>query len=413
MIPEGWEKYKLEETVEVIIDYRGKTPVKSLTGIPLITAKIIKDGRINQPEEFIPEANYDNWMRRGIPQFGDVVMTTEAPLGEVAQINTHQKIALAQRIITLRGKYNSFDNGFLKYFLQSPLGQNNLKVKESGSTVTGIKQSELRDVTIYAPSFIDQKKIASILSSFDDKIEHNLQMNKTLEAIAQSIFKEWFVDFRFPEFDGELVNGLPKGWSKQELNTIIDIKHGYAFKGEFFTDNETENILLTPGNFKIGGGFNDAKFKYYFGEIPYEYILRRDDLIVTMTDLSKAGDTLGYPALVPAKPGQRFLHNQRLGKIMFKVDAHLKYYLYNILQRPEYRHYILGSATGSTVKHTSPTRILCYKAIIPDNSILDKFDKIAQSLYQKVQENSNQNRILAQIRDLLLPKLVTGKIRVA
>ena len=93
----------LEDAMESIIDYRGKTPKKTSSGIPLVTAKIVKGGRILEPQEFIDEAEYDSWMRRGIPHEGDVVLTTEAPLGEVAQLPGH-KVALAQRIITLRGK---------------------------------------------------------------------------------------------------------------------------------------------------------------------------------------------------------------------------------------------------------------------------------------------------------------------
>ena len=147
-----WKEYKLEDALEKLIDYRGKTPEKVAFGIPLITAKVVKDGRIETPNEFIAEDNYEDWMRRGIPEYGDVVLTTEAPLGEVAQINTTEKIALAQRIITLRGKKGLLNNSFLKYFLLSPIGQKNLKAKESGSTVTGIKQSALRQVLIYAPS---------------------------------------------------------------------------------------------------------------------------------------------------------------------------------------------------------------------------------------------------------------------
>lgn len=223
---ENWKTYKLEEAVEKIINYRGKTPQKTTKGIPLITAKIVKDGRINPPEEFIAEEIYESWMTRGIPQVGDVVLTTEAPLGEVAQIKTKEKIALAQRIITLRGKKDLVDSTFLKYFFQSPIGQGNLKAKESGSTVTGIKQSELRQVEIYAPDFAHQRRIAAVLSALDDKIELNLQMNATLEAISQAIFKRWFIDFQFPGFDAELMNNLPNGWRIGKLDDIVHVSGG-------------------------------------------------------------------------------------------------------------------------------------------------------------------------------------------
>ena len=95
------------------------------------------------------------------------------------------------------------------------------------------------------------------------------------------------------------------------LGSYIRVKHGYAFKGEYFTEAETPHVLVTPRNFAIGGGFLADKPKYYAGPVPDDYILREGDLVVTMTDLSKAGDTLGYPALVPLMLGRRYLHNQR------------------------------------------------------------------------------------------------------
>ena len=113
---EEWKQDKLIDLLDSLIDYRGKTPRKVDKGIPLITAKIVKNGRIDTPTEFLDIEDYDNWMVRGFPKNGDVILTTEAPLGEVAQLDDN-KIALAQRIVCLRGKKGVLDNTFLKYFL--------------------------------------------------------------------------------------------------------------------------------------------------------------------------------------------------------------------------------------------------------------------------------------------------------
>ena len=117
-----WKEYALEDTLEVLIDYRGKTPKKTTSGIPLITAKIIKNGRIEQPTEFIAKEDYAAWMTRGFPKVGDVVLTTEAPLGEVAQLKNNN-IALAQRVVALRGKPDLLNNDFLLFLLQSSFVQ--------------------------------------------------------------------------------------------------------------------------------------------------------------------------------------------------------------------------------------------------------------------------------------------------
>lgn len=156
--------------------------------------------------------------------------------------------------------------------------------------------------------------------------------------------------------------------SNQEffLSDFISVKHGFAFKGDFITTEENENCLLTPGNFMIGGGFKSDKFKYFSGDIPQDYILKEDDLIITMTDLSKQGDTLGYSALVPSIYGKKMLHNQRIGLVEFKNNELDKHYLYFLLRSHEYRSYILGCSTGSTVRHTSPSKIVSFKFVKPD-----------------------------------------------
>ncbi len=189
-----WSVLPLEDCLDALIDYRGKTPEKTDAGIPLITAKIIKSGRIETPTEFIAVDNYDAWMRRGIPKAGDVVLTVEAPLGEVAQLGP-EKVALAQRVVTLRGKAGLLDSTYLLYLLQSEETQDQLKSRATGTTVLGIKQSELRKVLIKVPPLPIQVEATATLKILDDRITLLRETNATLEAIAQALFKSWFVDF--------------------------------------------------------------------------------------------------------------------------------------------------------------------------------------------------------------------------
>ncbi|MDR1015535.1 MAG: restriction endonuclease subunit S [Coriobacteriales bacterium] len=151
-------------------------------------------------------------------------------------------------------------------------------------------------------------------------------------------------------------------WERLALGDVAGIKHGYAFKGEYFCDEPTHFLLLTPGNFMIGGGFQE-KPKFYNGPIPESYVLAKDDLIVTMTDLSKRGDTLGYSALVPTS--NRYLHNQRIGLVTMKNSEVLKEFVYWLMRTWDYQRFIINHASGSTVKHTSPKTILSYEFAAP------------------------------------------------
>ena len=154
-------------------------------------------------------------------------------------------------------------------------------------------------------------------------------------------------------------------WQRVRLGELIEIKHGFAFKGEFFHHEPPGDFLLTPGNFAIGGGFQWGKRKYYRdGPVPDDSILCPGDILVTMTDLSKEADTLGYSAVVPDSP-MRLLHNQRLGKVIVKSDEVATNYVHWLMRSPDYRNEILASYTGSTVKHTSPKKILAYQFDLP------------------------------------------------
>ncbi len=178
------------------------------------------------------------------------------------------------------------------------------------------------------------------------------------------------------------------------LSDLIDIKHGYAFKGEYFHEKPPGDLLLTPGNFAIGGGFQWGKRKYYRdGPVPDEFVLRPGDLLVTMTDLSKEVDTLGYSAVVP-KGDSRILHNQRLGKII-KKKAPIDFgYLHWLLRSPEYRNEILASYTGSTVKHTSPKKILAYQFSLPPSREQQQVAAVLDSLENMIELNRRMNETL-------------------
>lgn len=424
-LPLEWQINTMENSLGEIIDYRGKTPKKSENGIVTLSAKSVKNGYIDYSSAYyISEETYKAFMIRGFPKKGDILLTTEAPMGYVAKLD-RDKVGIAQRLLTLRGKENYLLNDYLRYYLMSSIGQHQLKSRETGTTVTGIKQAEFRKVLISVPPLNEQKAIAHILSTLDEKIEVNNQINKRFEEMGQAIFKHWFVDFEFPNDNGEPYKSsggemveselgmIPKGWEVVTLGDIMNVKHGYAFKSKYFTDNATNTILLTPGNFKIGGGFKIGKLKYYEdeAEIPKEYILKEGDLLITMTDLSKAGDTLGYPIILP-RLRYTMLHNQRLGKAEMINKFNAKCFLYQLLCGRNYRHHILGSATGTTVKHTAPKRILEYRFILPNDKVLKTYEGIMKNCLGIFNNNFLENEILMDLRDILLPKLMSGEIRV-
>lgn len=182
-------------------------------------------------------------------------------------------------------------------------------------------------------------------------------------------------------------------WRNVTLGDLFSVKHGFAFQGEYFSDTPQKYSLVTPGNFSIGGGFKNDKEKFYDGPIPQGYMLSKGDVIVTMTDLSKNADTLGYSAIIPTD--NKWLHNQRIGLLLFNSDIKIdRLFISYLLRTTTYRQWIVGSATGSTVKHTSPSRIEQFRTKIPPFSEQQAIAHILGTLDDKIELNRRQNATL-------------------
>lgn len=410
----------LLDVCELIIDCEHKTAPTQETGYPSIRTPNIGHGRfILDNVNRVSEETYAAWTQRGVPQAGDLILAREAPIGNVAIIPLKLKVCLGQRTVLIRPNKNSVNPHYLCYLLLGDEVQGKIKGMSNGATVHHLNMKDIRNLELpKLPPILTQTKIADILSAYDDLIENNTRRIKILEEMAQLLYREWFVNFRFPGYEEvELVESaiglIPEGWEIRKLGDILDVKHGYAFKGKFFTEEPTNDIVLTPGNFSVGGGFQGKKLKYYDGEVPQDYILKAKDLLLTMTDLSKTGDTLGFPLFVPPSKQLRFLHNQRLGKILIQANQSLgKNHLYYIFCSDEYRHHVLASATGSTVRHTAPDRIKSFQIVVPELELTQKFENIIDVLRNQIENLNQKTNILRQTRDLLLPKLISGEIDV-
>jgi len=190
-------------------------------------------------------------------------------------------------------------------------------------------------------------------------------------------------------------------WKEVKLADLLDIKHGFAFPGSGITEEKTNHILVTPGNFNIGGGFKSMKFKYFKGNYPEEYVLKADDLVVTMTDLSQETDTLGYSAKIPHNNDVNYLHNQRIGLIKLISNEVNKDFIYWLMRTKEYQSFIVSSASGTAIMHTSPSRIKEYSCLIPPLSEQENIAEILSSLEEKINLLGRNNKTLEQLAETL------------
>jgi len=189
-------------------------------------------------------------------------------------------------------------------------------------------------------------------------------------------------------------------WKQVKLGCVIEIKHGYAFKGDYISDVPTDNILVTPGNFHIGGGFKADKLKYFHNEVSPEYILHGGDIVVTMTDLSKESDTLGYSAKIPSD-GKIYLHNQRIGLVEFISEEVFPDYIYWLMRTREYQSYIVGCASGTSIMHTSPSRIKDFEFTLPSLPEQKAIAGVLSCLDNKIDLLHRQNKTLEAMAETL------------
>lgn len=184
-------------------------------------------------------------------------------------------------------------------------------------------------------------------------------------------------------------------WEEKQLGEMIRIKHGFAFSGDYIIDCDNGVVLVTPGNFKIGGGFKQSGKKFYSGEFSKEYVLKKKSLIVTMTDLSKNADTLGYAAYVP-NDEKIYLHNQRIGLVSIISDDIIEKFLYWLLRTPWYQRRIANTSSGTNVKHTSPDRIYKYKFMLPEKGQQECIADILSAYDDLIEANNRRIELLEQ-----------------
>lgn len=424
-----WSKVNLVDCLDKLIDYRGKTPAKSEKGILTLSAKSVKNSNIDYSEAYtISEDEYKKFMVRGIPVKGDILITTEAPMGQVAKLDRNG-VAVAQRLLTLRPNPKILDNDYLLYYLQSPIGQAELKARESGSTVTGIKQAEFRKINIILPPLSEQKVIANILSSLDDKIELNNKINKNLEELAQTLYKRWFVDFEFPNEDGEPYKSIggemveselgliPKGWRVGRLDECIDFNNGYAFRADTLLNNDVDNSynVFKMGHIKKGGGFNSNATKNWIEKSKCtnleKYVLKIGDLLMCMTDMKANVALLGHTALM--NTDGKYIVNQRVGLLRVNNNYCINYpYLYLVTNSNDFISNLRGRANSGVQVNLSTNEIKSSKIMIAPNIINYRFNEIVITMYDQIMKNEKENKALLQTRDELLPKLMNGEIEI-
>jgi type I restriction enzyme S subunit len=372
----------IEEATERLIDYRGKTPPKVASGVRLLTAKVIKDGRIiDEPAEYIATEFYDEWMRRGLPRAEDVLVTTEAPLGEVAILGA-SKVALAQRVILLRAKSERVLPRFLYYALQSDFAQAELRRRATGTTVAGIKQSELRQARIPWFPIEMQHRIAWVLTAHDDLIENNLRRIKILDEMLRVTYVEWFggngASVRLGDLAEDVRRNVAKG-SVAPGTKYVGLEHIPRRSLALDIWEEIAELGSNKLEFKKGE-ILFGKIRPYFHKVcvaPFDGVCSADTIVIR----PKVPEDLGLVAATVSS------------------DAFVRH--------------ATATSNGSKMPRANWTVLREYPVPISTPEVGAQFTRFLQYATALQQNLVFQNVNLRASRGLLLPRLMSGQLSIA
>ena len=374
----------------------------------------ISEERYNESPEIMLEKN-------------DIVMTKDGTIGKVAIIDKLEyKTTVASGLFVIRVLNNSIDYKYLYYYFTSKYFSNLVKTRIEGSVIPHLYQKDLVELNIPLPQLNEQKAISKILSDLDKKIETNNKINKKLEEMAQAIFKQWFVDFEFPNeygkpyksSSGEMVESelgmIPKGWEVILLDEIVDTFNGYSYKGKELS--ESEDAMTTIKNFDRNGGYKMDGLKEIVisDKVKPHHFVEVNDIIVAHTDLTQGAEIIGNPIMIFSKGSyEKLIMSMDTVKVKSKIKEMNNELLYFILKDYRFKQYALGYVNGTTVLHLSKSTIPQYKIALPyDKSIMNQLGNNLSPIMSKIANNFKENEKLIMLRDTLLPKLMSGEIRV-
>lgn len=376
----NWPLYPVSELCEFAVDCVNKTAPTSDDESPykMIRTTNIKGGFVDTRNvKYVTKGVFEKWTRRSQPKYGDVILTREAPVGEVGRCTflDDENIFLGQRLFHYRTNDKKLDWNFLAYVLQSPAVQARLHGRAFGATVPHVKVADAENLLIPCPPIAHQRRLGQILSSYDDLIATNQRRITLLEEAARRIYREWFVHLRFPGHESVPVrNGIPEGWQMLPLGNIAPLNYGKALKA-------TER---TPGKIPVYGSS---------GIVGTHQQALVDGGSIIIGRKGNVGSI--FFSAVSCFP---------IDTVYFINPQNASYRLFFALQDLNF------ISSDSAVPGLNRSYAHSLPILQPDKNTATIFEKQAKPIFEASQQLAAQNSLLSKARDLLLPKLMSGQM---
>jgi type I restriction enzyme S subunit len=416
-----WEVTTLGEVCQKVMT--GGTPLSNNEDfykngtIPWLRTKEVNFCRIRETESYISEQGLANSAAKVIPP-NSVIIAMHGQ-GDTAGRVAINEIPLTtnQACCNLVIDERIADYNFVYFYLKNSYRK--LVNAKTGSVQPNLNTQIIKDFPITLPPLQQQKEISAVLVSLDRKIENLRKQNETLEAIAQTLFKHWFVDFEFPNEDGkpykssggEMVRSelgeIPAGWHIGVLEDIVDVFTGYPFKSDLYSFNSGIRVVRGE-NVSLGFLRWDMEKRWEHDlELYSDYLLQKDDYVIGMD-----GSRVGRNRSIILSSDLPLILAQRVARLRAKNPIFTGY-INTFLNQDRFERYVDFIKTGTSIPHISSTQIKDFECLIPAQDVVSTFDKFYQSWVKKVSLHLGQIQTLTKTRDVLLPKLMSGKLRIS
>lgn len=391
-----WEKVAIKDICTGIYDGPHATPPLSDTGAIFLGISNFNNGRLDFSDiRYISEDDLPKWTKRVIPQKNDIVFSYEATLNLYAIIPEGFRGCLGRRMALLRVDETKADYKFLYYYFYSDAWR--ATVNENivlGATVDRIPLIKFPDFPVELPPLETQHRIADILSAYDDLIENNQKQIKLLEEAAQRLYKEWFVDLRFPGHENtKIVDGVPEGWNEKTLSQVADVIMGQSPKSEFY-NSEKKGLPFHQG----------------VGSYGVRFVM--DDIYSTSYTRIAEPNSILFSVRAPVGRLNITKNKVVIGRGLAAINQAdgCQSYLYYLLKNRFFKDNIVGN--GSIFASVSKDELLNQKFLIPERNLMMQFEKIVSQMDKQIENLDSKNKKLIEARDRLLPKLMSGEVEV-
>lgn len=390
------------------------------SGVPFYRGREISEMHNSSSEVsdliFISKSKYDEIKRKyGVPQKGDLLLTSVGTIGNPYLVNDNEEFYFKDGNLTWFRNFKGMDSKWFYYWLLSPQGKSELNKCTIGSSQKAYTINLLYKLQLELPNIETQIKISSIISKYDELIKYNEERIRLLEEMAQRLYNEWFVKFKFPGHEkvkmvdsGTEYEMIPEGWGVKKLGDFINVRGGLSYKNEFLTKDDSELPLITMGCIHARSLFNFSGLGYYTGKYGKNHILKGGDLVMATRDVTSERKILGSPAIIP----NYFIKAIAATNVYVVENSNGKFgnqFLYLLFRSPLFRSRMIGHATGTNILMIVKDSVLGFSFVAPEDELLIRFHNIIAPVFNQLENLEAYNQNLSRIRDLLIPQLVTGK----